>query len=79
MVGRFKKGHSEISLRTTEQLANNHVAACTPDVLSNYFNLLEQTVLDNDLVSKCKMRMPLIPKFAKGIVAKGVKHPRAVT
>ena len=74
MVGRFKKGHSEISLRTTKQLANNHAAACTSDVLSNYFNLLEQTVLDNDLASKCnqifncdKMRMPLVPKFARAV------------
>ena len=82
----FKKRHSEISLRTTEQLANNRAAACTLDVLSNYFDLLEQTVLDNDLVSKpnqifnCdETGMPLNPKFPKGIVAKGIKHPRAVT
>ena len=82
----FKEQYSQISLWTSEQVPNNRPAACTPDVLSNYFKSLEQTVLEINLVSKpnqivnCdKMRMPLNPKFPNGIVAKGVKHPRTVT
>ena len=41
----FKKWHSEISLQ--KATCQYHAATCTSDVLSNYFYLLEQTVLDN--------------------------------
>ena len=47
--GGFKKWHSELSLCITEQLANNRASACTPDILSNYFEVLKQTIQENNL------------------------------
>ena len=82
----FRKQHSELSLRITEQIANNRASACTPDVLSNYFDILEQTIQENALLSKptqlfnCdETGMPLDPKPPKGVTARGVKHLRAIT
>ena len=84
----FRKRLSELSFCITEQLANIHSSTCTPEVLSNYFEILEQMIQENNLVSKptqlfnCyETEMPLLvdPKSPKGVTVKGVKHPRALT
>ena len=82
----FKNRHPELSLRATEQLAHNRAISCSTEVLQNYFDLLQQTLFDNGLMSmpsqifNCdETGLPLDPKPPKVIVQKGTKHPRAVT
>ena len=82
----FKKRHPQVSLRMAEHLASNRASSCTPDVLNNYFDLLEKTIHDNDLLAKpnqifnCdETGMPLDPKPSRVLVSKGTKHPRAIT
>ena len=48
----FKKRHPHLSLRMAEHLASNRASSCTPDVLNNYFDLLEKKIHDNDLLAK---------------------------
>ena len=47
----FKRRHPQVSLCMAEHLASNRASSCTPDVLNNYFDLLEKTIHDNDLQS----------------------------
>ena len=82
----FKKRHPQVFLRMAEHLASNCASSCTPDVLNNYFDLLEKTIHDNDLLAKpnqifnCdETGMPLDPKPSRVLVSKGTKHPRAIT
>ena len=59
-----------------EHLASNCASSCTPDVLNNYFDLLEKTIH----VFNCdETGMPLDPKPSRVLVSKGTKHPRAIT
>ena len=82
----FKKRHPQVSLRMAEHLVSNRASSCTRDVLNNYFDLLEKTIHDNDLLAKpnqifnCdETGMPLDPKPSRVLVSKGTKHPRAIT
>ncbi len=82
----FKKRHSELTLRSPEQLSNVRSRCCSKEVFENYFDLLETTMQENDLTDKpvlifnCgETGMPLDPKPPKAVFQKGVKHPRTVT
>jgi hypothetical protein len=80
----FRKRYPNLTLRNPEQLAHAR-ATCTSDVLHRYFDLLEQTINDNDLMDKpCQLfncdesGFPLNPSPPKVVVAKGVKHPYTI-
>ncbi len=82
----FKKPHPELALRTAEPLAQCRARSCSKDVFIKYFDLLEQTMNENDLLMKpsqvfnCdETGMPLDPKPPKVLVKKGVKHPQSIT
>ena len=82
----FRNDTQSFLSKLLSKLLTNLASACTPDVLSDYFDILEQTIQENDLVSKptqlfnCdETGMPLDPKPPKDVTAKGVKHPRAIT
>ena len=48
----FRKKHSEICLRKPEPLSHARVICTSPDILNKYFDLLEQTLEDNNLSQK---------------------------
>ena len=82
----FKSRHPELTLRTAEQLAQCRARSCSKETFMNYFDLLEKTMEDNELIStptqifNCdETGIPLDPKPPKAIVLKGVKHPRTIT
>ena len=78
----FCKRHSALSLRMAEQLSHVWSVCSSADRFNKYFDLLEQTLEENSLISRpsqvfnCdKTSMLLDPKPLKVVV----KHPRAVT
>ncbi len=82
----FKRRHPGISLRSAEELSQYRARACTRDVFRKYFDLLEETMEENDILLKptqifnCdETGMPLDPKPPKVVVPKGIKHPRTIT
>lgn len=82
----FCKRHTHLSLRCAEQLSRVRYNCSNPESLNKYFDLLERTILENDLAAKpCQIfncdetGMPLDPKPPKVIVHRGTKHPRAIT
>ncbi|XP_019863760.1 PREDICTED: uncharacterized protein LOC109592876 [Amphimedon queenslandica] len=46
----FKRRHPEITLRKPEPLSHARLAGSHPDVLSRYFEELESTLRDNDII-----------------------------
>ena len=82
----FRKRHSEICLRKPEPLSHARVICTSPDILNKYFDLLEQTLEDNNLLQKpCQIfncdesGFPLDPAPPKVAVIKGQKHPYNVS
>ena len=82
----FKKRHPDLSLRTAEQLAQVRSRCCNKEALEDYFDLLDETLQDNELCDKpvqmfnCdEMGMSLDPKPLMVVVPKGIKHPRSIT
>ena len=82
----FRRRHGSLTLRTAEPLFYARAVASNPEVLDNYYNLLEQTLTDNGLLDKpCQIfnidetGMPLDPSPTKVVVVKGTKHPTSVT
>ena len=82
----FRKRHPILALRGAEKILYARLAATTPQIISSYFDLLEQTLSEYDLFSSpaqifnCdETGLPLghTPPSVVGI--KGQKHPRAVT
>ena len=64
----FKRRHPEIALRVSEPLTNVRALCSTSDVVEKYFELLENTLLSNDLHEKpCQIfncdetELPLTP------------------
>jgi len=45
----FKRRHPNITVRTAEHLSYCRTVACSPEILDNYYDLLEQTLVDNKL------------------------------
>ena len=81
----FKGRHPKITLRSAEPLAYARAVASDPVVLDRYYDILERTLSENDLMDKpCQIfncdetGMPLSPKPPKVVTTKGDKHPYAI-
>ena len=48
----FKRRNPKLALRTAEPLSYARMIAGNPDVLNYYYDLLENTLVENDLVDK---------------------------
>ena len=82
----FRKRHPDISLRKAEPLAHPRVICNTPEVINKYFDLLEETLVENDLLEKpCQIfncdesGFPLDPTAPIVVVARGQKHPYSIS
>ena len=82
----FKRRHPEIALRVSEPLTNVRALCSTSDVVEKYFELLENTLLSNDLHEKpCQIfncdetELPVTPHPPKVVVPKGINHPIAIS
>ena len=78
--------HPELTLRLAEPLATVRLACVSKEVVAKYFDLLEETLLSNELMDKpCQIfncdetGMPLSPHPPKIVASKGVRHPIAAT
>ena len=83
---KFRLRNKELTVRTAERLAYCRAVATDQAILNSYFDLLEQTLADNDLLSAPsrifnvdETGFPLEHKPEKVIVAKGCKHPYVIT
>ena len=79
---RFCQHHPSVSLRTAATLSSARVRSSTPEQIDTYFDVLEQTLLENELLDKpCQVfnldetGMLLDPKKLKVVSDKGVKNP----
>ncbi len=81
----FKRRHkNEVSLRKAEPISYARLVANDPDIINNYFDYLEDTLQENDLLDKpCQIfnfdesGFALSPASPK-VVVKGAKHPYTV-
>ena len=48
----FKRRHGQLTVRAAEPLSYSRAVASSPQIISRYYDILEQTLLDNDLVDK---------------------------
>ena len=78
----FCRRHPNLTLRAPAPLSQARVYASDRDVIARYFDLLEHTLVENDLHDKpCQLfnmdetGMPLDPKSVKCVFARGVKNP----
>ena len=81
----YIKRHPHLTLRTAAPLSHPRAISSDPEVIKIYFDLLEQTIIDNGLEQKpCNIfnmdetGMPLDPKPLKTIHRKGEKNPVAL-
>ena len=81
----FKRRHPQLTLCTASPLSYARAVASNPEVIRRYFDLLEQTVLENGLANKPSQifnldetGMPLDPKPLSVVAKKGQKYPAAV-
>ena len=72
-------------LRSAEPLAYARAVASNPDVLDRYYDILERTLTENDLMDKpCQIfncdetGMPLSPTPTEVVTTKGDKHPYSI-
>ena len=82
----FKSRHPELTIRTAEQLAYARAIAQDQTVLDHYFDLLEQTLLANELISLPsrifnvdESGFPLQAHKSSVVAEKGSKHPTTAT
>ena len=82
----FKGRHPELTIRTAEKLAYARAVAQDQSVLDHYFDLLEQTMLANELISfpsrifnVDESGFPLQAHKSSVVAEKGSKHPTTVT
>ena len=78
----FRRRHPNITLRTAELVSHSRGLSGHPEVLMRYFDLLEQTLKENDLLSEPSLiynidetGLPLDPKHPMVVAKKGQKHP----
>jgi len=78
---KFRHRHPKLSLRSAESLAFHRAISVTTEVVDNYFDLLEETLHQNDLLSKPSLifncdesGMPLSHRPGHCIARKGQKH-----
>ena len=80
----FIKRHPALSVRVAEELGKARHQFSQSDSLNYYFDLLEQTIEDNELspaqIFNCdETGIPLNASVSKVVVKKGAKHSRSVT
>ena len=82
----FCKRHPMITLRTSAPLSKSRAIASDPSFINEYFDILEETLLDNDLMDKPQLvfnmdesGVPLSPSGQRGIHRVGSKNPVAIT
>ena len=78
----FVRSYPNLTLRAPVPLSRARSIASCYDVIESYFNLLEETLVENDLLDKpgqlynmYESGMPLDPKPPKVIHVRGVKNP----
>ena len=78
---RFCFRHPEISLRITSALSYARAKGQNEEALSNYFDVLEETLDEHKLHDKPALifnvdetGLPLSPSLPKGVCRKGTKH-----
>lgn len=83
---RFKQRHKHLSLRTAAALSISRAKATDPDTIKQYYNILESTLRDNNLIDKPALifncdetGLPLSPKAPKVIDQAKAKNPCYVT
>ena len=77
----FRNRHPNIVLRTSEPLSYVRAVSSSPEIINHYFNLLESTVIDNNLLGKPSQifnmdetGMPLDPNPPFVVAPVGAKH-----
>ena len=82
----FKQRHPYLTLRTVEKLSYARAVASDPNVIDQYYDLLEQTLVENGLLDSpsqifnCdETGLPREHTPSSVVAVKGQKHARAVT
>ena len=77
----FRKRHQQLTARSASRLAYNGAIAQDPEIISNYFDLLEETLLQNGLLDEAtrifncdESGFPLDHKPGKVICQRGLKE-----
>ena len=80
----FCRRHPNLTLRAPASLSKARHNASDPEIVKRYFDLLEQTMVENDLLDKPgqifnvdESGMPLNPKPVKCVFNRGIKDPLA--
>lgn len=80
----FKRRHPKLTLRTAAPVSYARLVGSDPDVLRNYYDLLECTLSENGLLHKPaqifnldETGMPLDPSPPLVVARRGQKHPSA--
>lgn len=83
---RFCQRHSNLSLRSASLLSNARVKGSTPDIIDAYFDILEDTLVEYNLLDKPgsvfnmdETGMPFNPKGLKVVAEKGVKNVSSIS
>ena len=78
----FSKRHPELTVRSAEKLAHCRAVATDQNVMDAYFELLEETLRENNLLSSPgqifnvdESGFPLEPKPEAVVAERGCKHP----
>ena len=81
----FRRRHPQLTLRTAAPVSYARAVASDPAVISNYYDLLECTLVENNLIDKPaqifnmdEIGMPLDPSPPLVVAQRGQKHPSAV-
>ena len=81
----FRRRHPHLALRTAEPVLYARSIGTRPEIICRYLDLLEKTLIENDLLQPCNIfnmdetGMPLDPIAPKVLAKKGTKHPVSTT
>ncbi len=82
----FKRRNPKLTLRTAQPLSYARLIAGNPDIVNYYYDLLENTLIENDLTDKPSQifntnetGLPLDPASLKVVVPSGYKRSQAVS
>ena len=81
----FRRRHPNLSLRTASPVSYARMVGSDPRIIAKYFDLLEQTLVDNGIRDKPSQifnldetGMPLDPSPPHIVAARGTKNPSAI-
>ena len=84
--GSFQRRHSDVTIRSAERLSYARAVSSSPEIVDHYYDVLEQTLVDNELQSSPSQvfnmdetGMPLEPDLPLVIAGKGEKHVSCIT